>query len=71
MLETSARLLRLLSLLQVRPEWAGADLAGRLGGAVTGPAPWPAPEGRAGQRADRVSAWPCRRRGESPRGCPA
>jgi predicted DNA-binding transcriptional regulator YafY len=31
MLETSARLLRLLSLLQVRPEWAGADLAGRLG----------------------------------------
>jgi len=31
MLETSARLLRLLSMLQVRPEWAGADLAGRLG----------------------------------------
>ncbi len=30
MLETSARLLRLLSLLQVRPEWAGADLAARL-----------------------------------------
>jgi predicted DNA-binding transcriptional regulator YafY len=31
MLETSARLLRLLSMLQVRPEWAGADLAARLG----------------------------------------
>jgi predicted DNA-binding transcriptional regulator YafY len=30
MLETSARLLRLLTLLEVRPEWAGADLAGRL-----------------------------------------
>jgi predicted DNA-binding transcriptional regulator YafY len=30
MLETSARLLRLLSLLQVRPDWAGADLAARL-----------------------------------------
>src|SRR5712691_6758454 len=30
MLETSARLLRLLSLLQVRPEWPGAELAGRL-----------------------------------------
>jgi len=28
--ETSARLLRLLSLLQVRPEWAGDDLAQRL-----------------------------------------
>jgi predicted DNA-binding transcriptional regulator YafY len=28
--ETSARLLRLLSLLQARPEWPGADLAGRL-----------------------------------------
>jgi len=31
MLETSARLLRLLSLLQARPEWSGAELAGRLG----------------------------------------
>jgi predicted DNA-binding transcriptional regulator YafY len=31
MLETSARLLRLLSLLQTRKEWSGADLAGRLG----------------------------------------
>jgi predicted DNA-binding transcriptional regulator YafY len=28
--ETSARLLRLLSLLQARPEWAGAELAARL-----------------------------------------
>jgi predicted DNA-binding transcriptional regulator YafY len=34
MLETSARLLRLLSLLQSRPDWAGAELARRLG--VTG-----------------------------------
>jgi predicted DNA-binding transcriptional regulator YafY len=31
MVETSARLLRLLSLLQSRPDWAGAELAGRLG----------------------------------------
>ncbi|WP_424535394.1 helix-turn-helix transcriptional regulator [Sphaerisporangium viridialbum] len=31
MLETSVRLLRLLSLLQARPDWSGADLAGRLG----------------------------------------
>ncbi|GGP62394.1 helix-turn-helix transcriptional regulator [Saccharothrix coeruleofusca] len=31
MLETSARLLRLLSLLQVRRDWTGADLARRLG----------------------------------------
>jgi predicted DNA-binding transcriptional regulator YafY len=31
MLETSARLLRLLGLLQVRPEWSGPDLADRLG----------------------------------------
>jgi predicted DNA-binding transcriptional regulator YafY len=31
MQETSARLLRLLSMLQVRPEWAGAELAQRLG----------------------------------------
>jgi len=30
MLETSARLLRLLSLLEIRPDWAGADLAARL-----------------------------------------
>ncbi|MGH7922874.1 MAG: helix-turn-helix transcriptional regulator [Candidatus Dormibacteraceae bacterium] len=30
MLPTSARLLRLLSLLQVRREWSGAELAGRL-----------------------------------------
>jgi len=30
MVETSARLLRLLSLLEIRPEWAGADLAERL-----------------------------------------
>jgi predicted DNA-binding transcriptional regulator YafY len=29
-LDTSARLLRLLSLLQSRPSWAGADLAERL-----------------------------------------
>jgi predicted DNA-binding transcriptional regulator YafY len=29
--ETSARLLRLLSLLEARPEWQGADLAARLG----------------------------------------
>jgi predicted DNA-binding transcriptional regulator YafY len=29
--ETSARLLRLLSVLQARPEWAGHDLAERLG----------------------------------------
>ena len=31
MKETSARLLRLLSVLQTRREWSGADLAGRLG----------------------------------------
>src|SRR4029453_4334134 len=31
MLETSARLLRLLSLLQTRPDWSGAELADRLG----------------------------------------
>jgi predicted DNA-binding transcriptional regulator YafY len=31
MLETSARLLRLLSLLQVRREWSGAELSARLG----------------------------------------
>jgi predicted DNA-binding transcriptional regulator YafY len=31
MLETSARLLRLLSLLQTRPDWTGAELADRLG----------------------------------------
>ncbi|MDX6428315.1 MAG: hypothetical protein QOE54_681 [Streptosporangiaceae bacterium] len=31
MLETSARLLRLLSLLQTRPDWSGPELAGRLG----------------------------------------
>jgi predicted DNA-binding transcriptional regulator YafY len=31
MLETSARLLRLLSLLQSRLDWTGAELAGRLG----------------------------------------
>lgn len=31
MLETSARLLRLLSLLQSRPEWTGPELAARLG----------------------------------------
>ncbi|MET4924361.1 YafY family protein [Streptomyces sp. PSRA5] len=31
MLETSARLLRLLSLLQAHREWSGPDLAGRLG----------------------------------------
>jgi len=31
MLETSARLLRLLSLLQARRDWTGAELAGRLG----------------------------------------
>ncbi|WP_433262575.1 helix-turn-helix transcriptional regulator [Actinosynnema sp. CS-041913] len=31
MLETSARLLKLLSLLQVRRDWTGADLAARLG----------------------------------------
>lgn len=30
-LETSARLLRLLSLLQARPEWSGPELAQRLG----------------------------------------
>ena len=30
MRETSARLLRLLGLLQVRPEWSGAELADRL-----------------------------------------
>ncbi|WP_162795054.1 helix-turn-helix transcriptional regulator [Nonomuraea lactucae] len=30
MLETSARLLRLLSLLQTRPDWTGAELAQRL-----------------------------------------
>src|SRR5882724_4935667 len=29
-LETSVRLLKLLSLLQVRRDWSGADLAGRL-----------------------------------------
>ncbi|NED98940.1 helix-turn-helix transcriptional regulator [Phytoactinopolyspora halotolerans] len=34
MMETSARLLRLLSLLQMRREWASADLAERLGVAV-------------------------------------
>jgi predicted DNA-binding transcriptional regulator YafY len=31
MLETSVRLLRLLSLLQSRPDWSGAELADRLG----------------------------------------
>jgi predicted DNA-binding transcriptional regulator YafY len=31
MLETSVRLFQLLSLLQVRRDWSGADLAGRLG----------------------------------------
>jgi predicted DNA-binding transcriptional regulator YafY len=31
MLETSARLLRLLSLLQTRRDWSGAELAQRLG----------------------------------------
>ncbi len=31
MLETSVRLLRLLSLMQSRPDWSGADLADRLG----------------------------------------
>ena len=31
MLETSARLLRLLSLLQSRRDWSGAELAERLG----------------------------------------
>ena len=31
MLDTSARLLRLLSLLQTRPEWSGPELADRLG----------------------------------------
>src|SRR3984885_16003077 len=31
MLETSARLLRLLSLLQSRRDWTGTELAGRLG----------------------------------------
>jgi predicted DNA-binding transcriptional regulator YafY len=31
MVETSARLLRLLSLLEVRPDWTGTELAGRLG----------------------------------------
>ncbi|WP_202910309.1 helix-turn-helix transcriptional regulator [Mycobacteroides abscessus] len=31
MLETSARLLRMLSLLQSRPRWSGADLSERLG----------------------------------------
>jgi predicted DNA-binding transcriptional regulator YafY len=30
MVETSARLLRLLTLLQVKPDWSGADLAARL-----------------------------------------
>src|SRR6266700_7013399 len=30
-LETSARLLRLLSLLQARPDWSGPELADRLG----------------------------------------
>jgi predicted DNA-binding transcriptional regulator YafY len=34
MLETSARLLRLLALLQTRADWTGAELAGKLG--VTG-----------------------------------
>jgi predicted DNA-binding transcriptional regulator YafY len=34
MLDTSARLLRLLSILQTRPDWAGAELAQRLGIAV-------------------------------------
>ncbi|MFY1669454.1 helix-turn-helix transcriptional regulator [Plantactinospora sp. WMMB334] len=31
MLDTSARLLRLLAILQTRPEWTGPELAGRLG----------------------------------------
>ncbi|MGH3431532.1 MAG: helix-turn-helix transcriptional regulator, partial [Thermocrispum sp.] len=31
MWETSARLLKLLSLLQTHRDWSGADLAGRLG----------------------------------------
>ena len=31
MVETSARLLRLLSLLQRRPDWSAAELAERLG----------------------------------------
>ncbi|MGH3489107.1 MAG: helix-turn-helix domain-containing protein [Actinopolymorphaceae bacterium] len=29
-MDTAERLLRLLSLLQVRPHWAGDELAGRL-----------------------------------------
>ena len=33
MLETSARLLRLLSLLQARRDWTSAELAARLGAA--------------------------------------
>ena len=32
MLETSARLLRLLSLLQSRRDWTGTELAGALSG---------------------------------------
>src|SRR4051794_25363900 len=34
MLETSARLLRLLSLLQTPRDWTGAELAGRLEGST-------------------------------------
>lgn len=36
MVETSAPLLRLLTLLKVRPEWSGADLAARLARAAGG-----------------------------------
>jgi predicted DNA-binding transcriptional regulator YafY len=31
MLDTSVRLLKLLTLLQIRRDWSGAELAGRLG----------------------------------------
>src|SRR5580692_5936946 len=34
MLETSARLLRLLALLQSRRDWTGTELASRLGGGL-------------------------------------
>ena len=33
MLDTSARLLRLLSILPTRPDWTGAELAARLAAA--------------------------------------
>ena len=62
MVETSARLLRLLTLLEVRPQWSGADLAARLSAQSPRAAPDAAPgadsaagpsDGIAGRRSPR------------------